>query len=84
MQAIGLLSLWYKEAQHDHLINHTLGATLIAYGSYYDYYSHTHIFNLNCTGMEDGILDCPYIERGSYTCSPYSDAAVICQCKKIT
>lgn len=37
------------------------------------------IFDLNCTGTEDMILSCPYIERGSYTCSSYYDAAVICQ-----
>ena len=51
----------------------------ISYREFYDSSIPIFIFDLNCTGTEDMILNCPYIERGSYTCSSRYDAAVICQ-----
>ena len=35
------------------------------------------IYDLNCTGSEERVLNCSFIVTGS--CSRYSDAAVICQ-----
>ena len=55
------------------------GAVVLPIYYYYDYSVTPIIFDLNCTGTEEAILDCPYIERGSYSCSNYYDAAVICQ-----
>ena len=50
------------------------------YCYYYDYDSTTYIYDLNCTGVESNIWDCPY--DGSYHyCNRYQDAAVICQSK---
>lgn len=51
---------------------------------YYDYSTRAFIFDLNCTGTEEAILDCPYIESaGSYSCNSYYDAALICQSMRI-
>ena len=49
---------------------------------YYDYYSPTRIYDLNCTGIENNIWDCPYCPYDDHYhfCSYYQDAAVICQC----
>ena len=52
---------------------------LLPWYYYYDYSTRAFIFDLNCTGTEETILDCPYIERGSYSCNSYYDAALICQ-----
>ena len=50
------------------------------YCYYYDYYSPTYIYDLNCSGIENNIWDCPYNDNYHY-CSYYQDAAVVCQCK---
>ena len=50
------------------------------YYYYYSYYSPIYIYELNCTGVENSILDCPYDDSYQY-CSYYQDAAVVCQCK---
>ena len=49
------------------------------YCFYYHYYHPTHIYKLNCTGVEYNIWNCPYDDSYHY-CSRYQDAAVICQC----
>ena len=49
------------------------------YCYYYDYYRPTNIYDLNCTGVENNILNCPYDDSYHY-CNYYQDAAVICQC----
>ena len=39
-----------------------------------------HIIDLNCTGAENGILNCSYNGLiDSYTCPTNHDASVICQ-----
>ena len=43
-----------------------------------------HINDLNCTGEEDSIWDCPQNELSGYSCNHYQDASVICQCKSLT
>uniref|UniRef100_A0A1X7VPG7 Deleted in malignant brain tumors 1 protein n=1 Tax=Amphimedon queenslandica TaxID=400682 RepID=A0A1X7VPG7_AMPQE len=55
------------------------GTVVLPYNSYYDYYAPEFIHDLNCTGTEERVLDCLFIVRGSYSCSRYSDAAVVCQ-----
>ena len=40
-----------------------------------------HINDLNCTGNEGTIWDCPHNSLDNYTCNHYDDAAVVCQCK---
>uniref|UniRef100_A0A1X7T6A2 Uncharacterized protein n=1 Tax=Amphimedon queenslandica TaxID=400682 RepID=A0A1X7T6A2_AMPQE len=53
------------------------------YGSvllhYYSPSAPEFIYDLNCTGSEERVLSCPFIVTGSYSCSNYFDAAVICQ-----
>ena len=49
-------------------------------GSYYNYYRPNYIFDLNCTGMESNVWDCPYDDSDQY-CSYSQVASVICQCK---
>ena len=41
-----------------------------------------HIMDLNCSGSEDSIWDCPYNELHDYNdmCNEDDDAAVVCQC----
>ena len=40
-----------------------------------------HINDLNCTGEEEAIWDCPQNGLSRYSCNHYQDASVICQCK---
>ena len=42
---------------------------------------YTNINDLNCTGNESSLWDCPQNGLTDYTCSNYDDASVICQCK---
>ena len=57
-----------------------IGAISLSTNNYYDYYNPTYIYELNCTGIENNIWDCPYDDSYHY-CSYYQDAAVVCQCK---
>ena len=40
-----------------------------------------HINDLNCTGNESSIWNCPMNGLADYSCYHYDDAAVICQCE---
>ena len=40
-----------------------------------------HINDLNCTGNELSLWDCPMNDLSSYSCNHYHDSAVVCQCK---
>ena len=42
---------------------------------------YVHINDLNCTGEEESIWDCPQNGLSGYSCYHYEDASVICQCK---
>ena len=42
---------------------------------------YVHINDLNCTGEEKSIWDCPQNGLSGYSCYHYQDASVICQCK---
>ena len=44
---------------------------------------YVHINDLNCTGSEESIWDCPHNGLNKY-CYHYKDASVICQCKSET
>ena len=56
------------------------GAIVISHYYYYHYYYPVHVHDLNCTGTESSIWDCPYDNIIEY-CGYYEDAAVLCQCK---
>ena len=48
--------------------------------TYYNHYYHpVHIYDMNCTGTESSIWDCPY--DNITQCTTSYDAAVLCQCK---
>ena len=34
---------------------------------------------VNCTGYEDGLLECPMRNLSNYACDTYEDAGIICQ-----
>ena len=56
-----------------------LGA-IPASGYYTDYVWHFSIIDLNCTGNESNIWNCPYNGISDfYTCPSSHDASVICQ-----
>ena len=50
------------------------------YNYYYSYYSPIYIYDLNCTGIENSILDCPY-DNSYHYCRYNQDAVVVCQRK---
>ena len=62
------------------ICNKLIGAIPLHGSSYYNYYLPTYFYDLNCTGVENNILNCPYNNSYHY-CSRYQDAAVVCQCK---
>ena len=55
-----------------------------AVGSSVVYYSASatkhNILDLNCTGNENTILDCPYNGLSNYYCSLSKDANIFCEC----
>ena len=56
-----------------------------AIGSSVVYYSSSatkhNILDLNCTGNENTILDCPYNGLSDYYCSLSNDANIFCECE---
>ena len=42
---------------------------------------YVHINDLNCTGEEESIWDCPQNESRGYSCTSSNNAGVICECK---
>lgn len=42
-----------------------------------------YINDLNCTGTESSLWDCPMNGLKDYYCYHYDDAAVACQCKTV-
>ena len=49
---------------------------------YYSSYTTKHnIIDLNCTGNENTILNCPYNGLSNYYCSLSKDANIFCECE---
>lgn len=55
-----------------------LGAAAIQ-GSYTEGVLPIHINDLNCTGSEESVWECPHNGIAGYSCNHYQDASVICQ-----
>ena len=66
---------------HFYINKHILGA--VGSSTVYDYlYTTQHnILDLNCTGNEDTILDCPYNSLSNYCCSLSKYANIFCECE---
>lgn len=59
----------------------TTGAIPVVSGSFSTNKWPFGIIDLNCTGKENNIWDCPYNGTHDYTCLWSHDASVICQGK---
>lgn len=59
---------------------HYSGASALI-NSYTEGTWYVHIRDLNCTGNESSIWDCPMNGLSDYSCNHYDDASVICQCE---
>ena len=55
-----------------------LGA-IAAYGSYTESVWPVYIRDLNCTGSEGSIYECPHNGITGYICNQYNDASIKCQ-----
>ena len=64
---------------HNLYIFHDIGASALT-DSFTEGNWYIHIKDLNCTGNESSIWDCPMNELTDYSCYHYDDASVICQC----
>ena len=62
--------------------NKTIGASALT-NSYTESTWPIHINDLNCSGSEESIWNCPHNGLISYSCSHYDDAAVLCQSEYI-
>ena len=58
---------------------HNIGASALT-NSFTEGNWNIHIKDLNCTGNESSIWDCPMNKLTDYSCYHYDDASVICQC----
>ena len=47
----------------------------------YDYNIPLHIVNLNCTGDEESVWNCPSSTQGQGYCTVYNDVSVACHSK---
>ena len=54
---------------------------IAAQGSYTEGVWHVHINDLNCTGSEQRVLECPHNGIVGYSCNHRQDASVMCQGK---
>ena len=61
--------------------NTVTGATALT-NAYTEGTWYIHIRDLNCTGNEASVWDCPQNGLTGYSCYHYDDASVICQCKR--
>ena len=64
----------------DVIYSNSIGASALR-NAYTTTNLYTNINDLNCTGNENSLWDCPQNGLTDYTCSNYDDASVICQCK---
>ena len=62
--------------------NKPIGASALT-NSYTESTWPIHINDLNCSGSEESIWNCPHNGLISYSCSHYDDAAVSCQSEYI-
>ena len=69
-----ILNLWLHGT-----VFHDIGASALT-NSFTEGNWYIHINDLNCTGNESSIWDCPMNELTDYSCYHYDDASVICQC----
>ena len=58
-----------------------LGAVGSSVVYYYSLATKHNIIDLNCTGNENTILDCPYNGLSNYYCSLSKDANIFCECE---
>ena len=58
-----------------------LGAVGSSIVYYYSSATKHNIIDLNCTGNENIILDCPYNDVSDYYCSLSKDANIFCECE---
>ena len=66
-----------------HVIYIAFAAAIAEYNSYTENVWPFFINDLNCTGVEDSVLDCPHNGLKGYTCNSYHDASVVCNCKQL-
>ena len=59
------------------LIQGAVGSSIV----YYSSATKHNILDLNCTGNENTILDCPYNGLSNYYCSLSKDANIFCECE---
>ena len=57
---------------------HTPGSQAL-YGSYTESVWPIHINDLNCTGSEESVWECPHNGIVGYSCNHRQDASVVCQ-----
>ena len=62
------------------IYNKSLGAFAMT-NAYTEGTWYVHIKDLNCTGNESSIFDCPMNGIPGYSCYHHDDASVICQCE---
>ena len=53
--------------------------SIAATGSYTESSKPVHINDLNCTGSEESVWECPHNGIKGYSCNHQQDASVICQ-----
>ena len=58
---------------------YTTSGAIAVQGSYSEGVWPIHINDLNCTGNEESVLECPHNGIVGYMCNHYEDAAVMCQ-----
>ena len=68
----------------DYLNYVTIIGAINGSGYYVDYMLPFGLIDLNCTGKESDVLDCPHNGNVGYSCSNSHDASVICQSIPVT
>ena len=62
-----------------HTSTNSTGSIAVTSAHYSDSILPVTVNTVNCTGYEDGLLECPMNIFSNYVCDSYEDAGIICQ-----
>ena len=57
----------------------SIGSVAVTSAHYSDSTLPVTVNTVNCTGYEDGLLECPMNSVSNYVCDSYEDAGIVCQ-----
>ena len=67
------------DIEYMHTSTNSTGSIAVTTAHYSDSTLPVTVNTVNCTGYEDGLLECPMSNLTNYVCDSFEDAGIICQ-----